>query len=633
MAPDQPALEKTFRAARKRLLAERAAQGHWLGALASSALSTATAVWALAMADRARREETYFPLIHGGLDWLAANRNEDGGWGDTALSKSNISTTTLVWAAFAASAGGVEAHLRAVAAAEQWLRRRIGDLEPEHVAAAVIARYGKDRTFSAPILATAALAGRLGPAPDAWQHVTALPFELAACPHSWLKWLRLPVVSYALPALIAIGQARHHFLPSTSPVARFVRGALVAKTLEVLGRIQPPSGGFLEATPLTSFVVMNLIGAGRVDHPVVTKGLEFLAASARPNGSWPIDTNLATWVTTLSVEALAAGPDFDNVLSADERLRILEWLLAQQHLSEHPYTHAPPGAWAWTDLEGGVPDADDTAGALLAIRRLASAEAPTSDLARRCREAATRGAAWLLDLQNRDGGIPTFCRGWGTLPFDRSSPDLTAHAIRAWLAWLDDLTPALRRRIETAIARAADYLEHTQSPEGAWVPLWFGNQWSPREENPLYGTARVLPALQELAARGHAAAPRMAVRGVEWILSAQNWAGAWGGSPAAKPSIEETALAVDALATVLQTSRGGSPDPPRENLEEALPVESIRAAISRGVAWLVQRTEEGREFQPSPIGFYFAALWYYERFYPIIFTVAALGRVKAIEGL
>jgi squalene-hopene/tetraprenyl-beta-curcumene cyclase len=62
-------------------------------------------------------------------------------------------------------------------------------------------------------------------------------------------------------------------------------------------------------------------------------------------------------------------------------------------------------------------------------------------------------------------------------------------------------------------------------------------------------------------------------------------------------------------------------------------VESIRAAISRGAAWLIQRTEEGREFQPSPIGFYFAALWYYERFYPIIFTAASLGRVKAIEGL
>ena len=672
MALDQPTLDRTFRAARARLLAQRTAAGHWVGELSPSALSTATATWALAMLDSGRRAETHAALIRRGLDWLAANRNEDGGWGDTTLSKSNLSTTVLVWAAFAASSdvsGGEEvcdkgvrslndvglqtpfsqatsplkAHRRAVAGAEAWLRRHVGDLQPEHVAAAVIARYGKDRTFSAPILSMAALAGRLGPAPDSWQHVAALPFELAALPHRWLKWLRLPVVSYALPALIAIGQARHHFLPSTSPAARLIRSALVPRTLKILESIQPPSGGFIEATPLTSFVAMNLIGAGRADHPVVAKALEFLAASARPDGSWPIDTNLATWVTTLSVEALAAAPDFVAILAADARRRIIEWLLGQQHLAEHPYTHAPPGAWAWTDLAGGVPDADDTAGALLALRHLAATEALSSDLSRRCREAAARGAAWLLDIQNRDGGIPTFCRGWGALPFDRSSPDLTAHAVRAWLAWMDDLAPALRSRAEAAIARAAEYLEHTQTHDGAWIPLWFGSQWSPRDENPLYGTARVLPAVQALTARGHAAAARMAVRGAEWLLAAQNWAGAWGGSPAAPPSIEETALAVNALATVLQTPRGGSPDPPRcaswgrggsgdppRKTPEALPVETIRSAVSRGVEWLVQHTDEGREFPPSPIGFYFAALWYYERLYPLIFTTAALGRAKGV---
>ena len=37
------------------------------------------------------------------------------------------------------------------------------------------------------------------------------------------------------------------------------------------------------------------------------------------------------------------------------------------------------------------------------------------------RNAAIAGVTWLLDLQNRDGGIPTFCRGWTNLPFDRSS--------------------------------------------------------------------------------------------------------------------------------------------------------------------------------------------------------------------
>ena len=49
----------------------------------------------------------------------------------------------------------------------------------------------------------------------------------------------------------------------------------------------------------------------------------------------------------------------------------------------------------------------------------------------RIEAAVDRGVKWLLDLQNRDGGWPTFCRGWGKLPFDRSGADLTAHALRA----------------------------------------------------------------------------------------------------------------------------------------------------------------------------------------------------------
>jgi hypothetical protein len=43
--------------------------------------------------------------------------------------------------------------------------------------------------------------------------------------------------------------------------------------------------------------------------------------------------------------------------------------------------------------------------------------------------------------------------------------------------------------------------------------------------------------------------------------------------------------------------------------------------------------EDGRVHQSSPIGFYFAKLWYYERLYPLIFTVAALGRAcRGFQG-
>ena len=131
-----------------------------------------------------------------------------------------------------------------------------------------------------------------------------LPFELAACPHQWFAWLHLPVVSYALPALIALGVVRHRHRPDVEPRLRMLRKLVRRGTLRVLHSIQPSSGGFLEATPLTSFVVLSLVGADLADHAVTQAGVAFLVRSVRPEGSWPIDTNLATWLTTLSVHAV-----------------------------------------------------------------------------------------------------------------------------------------------------------------------------------------------------------------------------------------------------------------------------------------------------------------------------------------
>src|SRR2546421_1029850 len=96
-------IERCSEIANASLLAERNAAGFWVGELSSSALSTATAVTALAILDRERFDRRHGPEIKRGLDWLAQNQNSDGGWGDTVRSHSNISTTTLCWSAFAAA--------------------------------------------------------------------------------------------------------------------------------------------------------------------------------------------------------------------------------------------------------------------------------------------------------------------------------------------------------------------------------------------------------------------------------------------------------------------------------------------------------------------------------------------------
>ena len=708
-----PAFQETLSRVRERLLAERGAHGHWEGELSSSALSTATAVIALALVDRAH----HAPLIRRGLDWLQAHANADGGWGDTVLSRSNISTTALCWAAF----GLLN---EANPAAEAWLaetirgqksavsgqrsedsdqseksEHRTSNIEhptrlrqeaspgqaskspaslinhppssiiPSALVAAIIARYGKDRTFSVPILTACALAGRVS-----WDEVLPLPFELAVLPHQLFRWLRLPVVSYALPALIAIGQVRHYHRPAR----RWLRDGARAASLRVLAQIQPANGGFLEAAPLTSFVVMSLAGMGLGAHPVAARGVQFLTASARPDGSWPIDTNLATWLTTLAVNAL--GPELkESTTEVTENKRghggtaplwppsasvtsvVKDWLLAQQYRAEHPFTHAAPGGWSWTDLPGGVPDADDTAGVLLALKTLTTevteenrghregkppCPPPTS-----VPSVVSSGIEWLLDLQNGDGGMPTFCRGWGALPFDRSAPDLTAHALRAFAAWREELPPALQKRVAAATQHALRFLAKAQRADGAWAPLWFGNQDAPGEENLTYGTAQVLRGLQELR---DPLAVELAARGAAWLLAAQNPDGSWAGGRKANAehrtsNIElrsEEASPLETRPSPLATlhlspdPRPSTLDPSSASIEEtALAVGALagvaeaRVAVAQGVDWLIARTDCGRVTPAAPIGLYFAKLWYFERLYPLIFLAGAFERVALFQTL
>jgi squalene-hopene/tetraprenyl-beta-curcumene cyclase len=609
---DRNILKKSLNKLIKRLLDSRTSEGYWQGRLSSSALSTATAVFALGVVDKKK----YQPQIQRGLNWLCENSNTDGGWGDTPLSISNISTTMLCWSAFVVAENSVQ-YEKTVANTEKWLIKNAGSLEPEHLLKAVNVKYGKDRSFSSPILTMCALAGRLNSSQNIWKSITPLPFELAVMPHRFYKILRLPVVSYALPALIAVGQLHFHCRKPLNPVTGFIKYLSLDKTFNILTNIQPENGGFLEAVPLTSFVIMTLAAAGKKDSVVVKKGLRFLLDSVRKDGSWPIDTNLATWVTTLSINALAANPDFKNILSLDDRKNLQQWLLSQQHRQLHHYTNAAPGGWAWTNSSGAVPDADDTAGALLALHNLHLVNESVL-------QAVNVAIKWLLDLQNKDGGIPTFCRGWNKLPFDRSSPDITAHTIAALALWLDELSTPIKKQAHRALDRALDYLARKQNADGTWYPLWFGNQLTPQQQNPLYGTAKVLTSLSLLFSRLNFEHVSMVKKAVSWLLSIQNSNGGWGAEKSITPSIEETALALDALAALINQWPAV-----RKDYKAHLPLEKIHSQALKGASWLIENTENA-VLLPSPIGLYFARLWYFEKLYPYIFTVSALSKIQSI---
>jgi len=589
-------IREAYEAVLKKLLSLRDEDtGAWTGELASSALSTALAVTALATDN-----DTDVAQSSVGLAWLIAHANADGGWGDTPASVSNLATTLIVCATLrSAQKQGIPGLGNAadvvLIGGEKWIESRIGRPCPETVVRALGRVYGVDRTFAAPILAYLAMCGE---DTRAWLSVPPLPFLLALMPQGIYRFLRLQVVSYALPALIAVGLCRHVCVCNTSrrPAwGRLFAGALLKR----LVALQPKHGGFLDAIPLTAFVVLALRHAGYGDHPVSQRGVSFLRQAVRSNGSWAIDSNLRIWVTSLAVRAVWKADERGQ--SAEETKRMAEWLIQAQSKEKHPFTGAIPGGWAWTDLPGGVPDADDTCGALLALKRLKESGCRVDATASVC-----AGLHWLRMLQNTDGGMPTFSRGWGRLPFDRSCPDISAHALSAWVSWCETTGSG-----QLPIQRLMQYLKKTQERDGAWTPLWFGHQGRADGKNPVVGTARVVDALRTvvglmqkqimLFGKYNTMLTSMLERGEAWLLEQQHEDGGW--SAGAQSTVEETALAVIAL-----TGGGGA----------------CNSAVRCGCAWLAENWRAGCE-RPVPIGLYFSSLWYHERLYPLIWTLEALG--------
>jgi squalene-hopene/tetraprenyl-beta-curcumene cyclase len=571
---------------------------HWRGELSDSSLATAIALVAWRRVDGGR----YAEQIAAAQAFLLADQNGDGGWGDSPESPSNLTATLLVWSALQYGAEGSHPKVgAAVAEAASFLGAACGGLSPGHIERAVLARYGNDRTFAAPILMLCALTGTLGEA--GWCRLPRLPFEMALLPHPCFRLLDLTVVSYALPALIAIGLVRHAHLPPRSSMGRWIYRCVVGRLLTVAARMQPEHGGYEEAAPLTGFVAMSLAEAGFSDHAVVQRGCAFLVASQRGNGALPIDTDLANWVTVLAVQALAMAGD--SPLGERQQAAIAAWLLENQHDRRHPLTFGAPGGWPWSDCPGAMPDADDTAGTLLSLSRLGLEASVLPQV--------EAGLRWLLCLQNRDGGIPTFSRGWGRLPFDRSCCDISAHTLQAFAAWVPHVRGRLRRRLARAMRRIIVFLEREREEGGGWNPLWFGSQYNDERCNRVHGTARVVCSLVAAEQAGVDGVGKLAREGGAWLQKAQGADGGWGGMPGESGTIEETALAVTALAA-LGEERG----------------------VASGLGWLITATSEGTCFPAAPIGLYFDQLWYAEKLYPITFclmaTTAALSLGEEAQG-
>ena len=578
------------------LLKEQNKDGFWTGRLSSSALATAVAVTAL----KIKGVSVYKAKIEKGLEWLLYHINIDGGFGDTPESQSNVSTSLLCYAAIHYCGKENIQGEQALKGLEQYLLTQNISLNPETITSSVLKHYGNDYTFSVPILSMLVVCGVMDE--KSCKYIPQLPFELILLPSSWYSFFNLRVVSYALPALIAMGIFIFEKRKRHNPLMGLIRKNSIQPALKKLAGIVPGSGGFLEATPLTAFVSMCLISSGFENNIVVEKGINFLINQQREDGSWPIDTDLSTWVTTLSVKAL--GGYTKEILKDDKIDQLKNHLLSIQYKVRHPFNNALPGGWGWTNYSGSVPDVDDTCGAILALLDLF--KETDEEIA-----AITDGCNWLLAQQNNDGGFPTFCKGWGRLPFDSGCSDLTGHAFCALMSTIeklgDKLSGNLRNAFYNSALKGLKYLKREQHESGYWLPLWFGNQLTQDKTNPVYGTAKVCIYLSDcmkyncLKDQVKASIEHMTVDARNFLLRQQNEDGSWGGAVGIEGSIEETSLAISALS------------------------KSSDEICLRGFQWL-EHTYQNKGLTANPIGLYFATLWYNEKLYPLIYFTEALRK-------
>lgn len=589
-------LENQYKTLCNKLIAEQNSSGFWTGQLSSSALAVAVSIVAIKLKGIPNHEER----VNKGLQWLFSNVNADGGYGDTPESESNVSTSFLSYAAITFCQTKEFDGSNILKGIEGYLESQNINLKSGNISKSVLSHYGKDYTFSVPILSMLTICGMLSE--EDIRKVPQLPFEFTLLPASLYRFFNMQVVSYAIPALVAVGIYTFRKKNRSNFLVKAIRNKAIKPAINKLNGLVPESGGFLEAIPLTAFVSMCLISCGYTNNPIVDKGVEFLYNQQREDGSWPIDTDLSTWVTTLSIKAL--GDNLFSIFNPESIDLLKQHLLKLQYKNTHPFNGAIPGGWGWTNYAGSVPDADDTPGAILALLEMYQGRDDET-------KAIIDGCNWLVNLQNNDGGIPTFCKGWGRLPFDQSCADLTGHTLLALIRSVDVLDykiPALQKAtFKKCIKRATIYLQKNQHRLGLWMPLWFGNQKTSDKKNPVYGTAKVAAYLQDclkckwIDYKLRAELQLMLTSAQNYLLKQQNSDGSWGGYQGIEGTIEETSLAICALA--------------KRNKD----------ACTKGFSWL-EKEYNTNKLRSKPIGLYFATLWYDEKLYPLIFYIEALRR-------
>jgi squalene-hopene/tetraprenyl-beta-curcumene cyclase len=309
-----------------------------------------------------------------------------------------------------------------------------------------------------------------------------------------------------------------------------------------------------------------------------------------------------TAIAMVSLEEAGIGAAHPSLV------RAAGWLLENQILGAGDWQvknqKAEPGGWAFEFRNDFFPDVDDTAFVLMALGRV---EHPDSA---GMHDAIRRGLAWLVSMQNSDGG-------WGAFDHENNRQFLNNIPFADHNAMLDPSTADVTARVveclglmgwpasHPAVERGRAFLRHDQTQDGSWFGRWGVNY--------IYGTSGVLRALETMGLSQQPDCRRAA----EWLRSVQNPDGGFGETILSysdaslkgkgKSTASQTAWALIGLLAV-----AGPNDP----------------AVERAVAWLVDRQNpDGSWDEAEFTGTGFPCVFYLKyHYYRNSFPLYALAR-------
>jgi squalene-hopene/tetraprenyl-beta-curcumene cyclase len=621
-----PSIQAAIDRARRHLLARQADDGHWCGELQGDTILESE--WILLLAFLGREQD---PRVAKAARYLLLQQNDAGGWANYPGGPSEISVSVKAYFALKIAGHDADApHMRRALA----VIRELGGA-------------GKVNSFTKFYLAL------LGQLP--YKNCPAVPPEIMLLPkwstinlYSMSAWTRTIVVPlsifYAhkpvrrLPVEKSIAElfveppektplsavapkpfSWGWFFLGCDSVYKAVEGWLgpirklaVKKAIAWMFERQADSDGLGAIFPpmIYTAIVLRCLGYAD-DSPEMlraTKHLDDLVIEQddtirlQPCFS-PI------WDTALTLKALA---DSGVHGTHQQAVHGTDWLLSKECRRRGDWSitnpHLEAGGWYFEYANGFYPDTDDTAMVLMALARMGRGDHP----------AVGRGLAWLLGMQNKDGGWAAFDRDINKeiltqVPFadhnamlDPSCPDITARVLEALghFGYGPD-----HQRIQSAI----QFIRRTQRDDGCWIGRWGVNY--------VYGTWQVL---EGLGAIGFDNNDPMVRRAVAWLEKTQQSNGGWGESCR---SYDEPELAGQGEVTASQTAWA---------LLGLLAVgEADNPAVERGIEYLIQTQQpEGGWHEEHFTGTGFPRVFYLKyHMYSHYFPLMALARSQKLTTI